>query len=187
MSERRVARRYVEGFLLAVREQGLIDRAEEALRRIDTVLHEHKEVRRFLYHPTIPRSRKQKLLRSIAGDGLPEVFIRFLDLIIEKKRERILEHVYAVFREAADSLRGIVRATVTAATDLSDAQRGRLQAEFETLMGKKVVFDTRRDPSLIGGLRVMVGTHIFDGTVTGRLQRLQKHLLENVGTLRTEP
>lgn len=186
MSERRVTRRYVEGFLQVVQEQGLIDRVEEALCRIDAVLRDRKDVRRFLYHPTIARSRKKKILRSIAGDGLPEAFTRFLDLLIEKKRERILEHVCAVFREAADDLRGIVRATVTAATDVTDAQRVRLQAELEKLLGKKVVFDIRRDPALIGGMQVMVGTRIFDGTVTGRLQRLQKHLLENIGTLRAE-
>lgn len=185
MSERRATRRYVQGFLQVVQQQGLIDQVEQALHLFDTQLTQNKDVKTFLYHPTISRERKKSLLRKVLGDTVPGILKSFLDYVIEKKRERILESLYAEFKDAADALRGIVRAKVTSAVELTAGQSSRLQAELEKLLQKKVVFEFQRDQSLIGGMQVMVGTHIFDGTVTGRLQTLHKHLLDQVGNLRT--
>jgi len=184
VSERRVTQRYVHGLLQAVEQPTHLDQIEQSLQQIATLLRQNREVKVFLYHPTIARERKKRLLRAIIGDGAPVILKRFCDYIIEKKRERILEHLAAEFKEAADALRGIARARVTAATELSESQRDRLRSALETMLQKKVVCDQYLDPSLIGGLQVMVGTHIFDGSVKGRLQRLQKHLLEEVGTMR---
>lgn len=184
MSERRVARRYVQGLLLTVEQPSHIDDIEQALLQLDTVVRQHPDVRRFLYHPTISRERKKRLLRSIIGDGAPELLKRFCDYIIEQKRERILDCLYAQYKEAADELRGIVRARVTAAAELSPSQSDRLRTALETMLKKKVVCDVYTDQSLIGGLQVMVGTYIIDGSVKGRLQRLQKHLLEEIATMR---
>lgn len=185
MSERRATRRYVQGFLGVVQQHGLMDQVEQALHLIDTLLKQDKDVKTFLYHPTISRERKKGLLRKMLGDTVPGILTGFLDYVIEKKRERILESLYAEFKDAADALRGIVRARVTAATELTAGQSSRLQAELEKLLQKKVVCEFQRDQALIGGMQVMVGTHIFDGSVTGRLQTLQKHLLDQVGNLRT--
>ncbi|MCX8044695.1 MAG: ATP synthase F1 subunit delta [Desulfobacterota bacterium] len=184
MSERRIARRYVQGLLQAVEDPGLIDRIEQSLLQLDKMLRENRDVRVFLYHPTISRERKKRLLHAIAGETAPAMLKRFYEYIIDKKRERILGHLAPEYREVADGLRGIVRARVTAAVALVPSQSERLQTALETVLQKKVVCDVQTDRSLIGGLQVMVGTSFFDGTVKGRLQRLQKHLLEEVATLR---
>ncbi|MCP4714954.1 MAG: F0F1 ATP synthase subunit delta, partial [Deltaproteobacteria bacterium] len=51
--------------------------------------------------------------------------------------------------------------------------------------GKKVEFEIEQDPSLLGGLQVYIGTYVIDGSVTGRLNRFHKHLLDEVGQLKS--
>ncbi len=115
MTQLRVTRRYVQGLIEAAKSEGTLDAVEQALGTIDAALRENRDLRNLLFHPTISRARKKKLLRKIVGDGAPEVVTGFIDYVIEKKREHIFSSVYGQFREAADALRGIMRAQVTAA------------------------------------------------------------------------
>lgn len=185
MTERRVTRRYIQGFIQVAHEKGLLDQAEQALKNLDRLLKENTELKNLLYHPAISRTRKKSLLQKINGDTAPDIFKRFMDYIIEKKRERILESLYGEFKDAADELRGIVRAKVRSAASITKDQVARLQTELETSLKKQVLFEFETDTTLLGGLQVIIGTHILDGSISGRLFRLHKHLLEEVSSLTT--
>lgn len=185
MSQVRVTRRYVQGLLEAAQADNALDAVERALATIDAVLADNREFRSLLFHPAIARSRKKDLLRKIAGDGAPAVVTRFTDFVIEKKREHIFTEVYAEFREAADGLRGIMRARVTAACEPTAGQRERLQGQLEQALGKKVVLEVKVDPALVGGMQIMIGTYILDGSIAGRIGRLAKYLQEEIGNIKS--
>jgi len=181
----RVTRRYVQGVIEAAQSEGKLDAVEQALAAIDAALQENKDLRNLLFHPTISRARKKQLLRKIAGDGAPGVVTGFTDYVIEKKREHILPSVYGEFREAADALRGIMRARVTAAYQPTPDQIQRLKAQLEQALAKKVSIEVKVDPALLGGMQIMIGTYILDGSIAGRLGRLSKHLQEEVGNIKS--
>ena len=184
MSELRVAKRYIQGFIQVAREHDCVDQAEQALRRFDGVLREHRDIAKILYHPSFPRGRKKKLISTVLGDDVPAVLKRFLEYILDKKREGIYELLYGEYKRAADELRGIVQATVVSATGLSGDQARRLRAALETLLGKKVECTFDLDATLIGGIRVAVGTAVIDGTVRRKLTRLHQHLLSRAQYVR---
>ncbi|MBN2108015.1 MAG: ATP synthase F1 subunit delta, partial [Deltaproteobacteria bacterium] len=141
MSLVRVTRRYVQGLIEAAQAENAIDAAERALATIDAALAGDRDFRSLLFHPMIARSRKKDLLRKIVGDAAPPVVTSFTDFVIEKKREHIFTSVYAEFRQAADTLRGVMRARVTAAYEPAAGQQERLKSQLEQALGKKVILD----------------------------------------------
>lgn len=181
----RVTRRYVQGVIEAAQSEGQLDGVEEALATIDGALKDNKDFCTLLFHPMISRARKKDLLRKIIGDGVPAVVTRFTDFVIEKKREQIFATVYGEFRQAADALRGIMRAKVTASSALTPDQVQRLTTQLERALSKKVIIEVKIDPALLGGIQIMIGTYILDGSITGRLGRLAKHLQEEVGNIKS--
>ena len=185
MTQLRVTRRYVQGVIEVAQAQGQVDAVEQALQTIDTVIKENRDFRNLLFHPTISRDRKKSLLQKITGDQVPAVVKNFTDLVVEKKRERILSSAYGEFKAAADDLRGIMRARVTAASQPTQAQVDRLKAQLERTLNKKVLIEIRVDKALLGGMQIMIGTYILDGSITGRLGRLHKHLQEEVSNIKS--
>jgi F-type H+-transporting ATPase subunit delta len=185
VTQLRVTRRYVKGVIEAAQNEGSLDAVELALATIDAALKDNQDLRNLLFHPTISRARKKELLRKIVGNGAPRVVTGFTDYVIEKKREHIFPSVYGQFREAADSLRGIMRAQVTAAYEPTADQVPRLKAQLEKALGKKVIIEVKVDPALLGGMQIMIGTYILDGSIAGRLGRLSKHLQEEVGNIKS--
>jgi F-type H+-transporting ATPase subunit delta len=181
----RVTRRYVQGIIGAAQAQGLVDAVEQALQSIDTVIMGNRDFRNLLFHPMISRDRKKNLLHKIIGDHAPAVVKNFIDLVVEKKREHILASVYGEFKAAADDLRGIMRARVTAASQPTQAQVDRLKAQLERTLNKKVLIEIQVDKALLGGMQIMIGTYILDGSISGQLGRLYKHLQEEVSNIKS--
>jgi F-type H+-transporting ATPase subunit delta len=185
VTQLRVTRRYVQGVIEAAQSEGKVDAVEQALCTIDAALRENRDFRNLLFHPTISRDRKKNLLHKIIGSEVPAVVTSFVDFVIEKKREHIFASVYGEFKEAADALRGIMRARITAAYQPVAEQVERLKTQLERALGKKVVIELKVDPALLGGMQIMIGTYILDGSIAGRLSRLSKHLQEEVGNIKS--
>ncbi len=182
MSDARVVRRYVQGFLGTL-DVGRIDAIETALERFDDLLQISPDVGAVLYHPTVPRPRKQALIRALAADAPPEL-IRFLCYIIARKREHIIKSVCEAFKRAADDVRGIVRGRVRSAAALRPEQQERLTAALSAALAKQVTLEAHIDAGLLAGLQVFVGSYAIDGSLKSRLARLHRHLLEETTQLK---
>ncbi|MGH8047154.1 MAG: F0F1 ATP synthase subunit delta, partial [Chthoniobacterales bacterium] len=67
-------------------------------------------------------------------------------------------------------------AIVDSATPLDDAHVSSLRGELSSKFGDDLTIEFRTNPALIGGLRVQVGSDVWDGTVSNRLHLLQQQL-----------
>jgi F-type H+-transporting ATPase subunit delta len=85
------------------------------------------------------------------------------------------------YRGILHALRRLVRleaerrhVTVESATALAPAERERVMAGLAEKYGSNLTFEFREDSGLLGGMRVQVGSDVFDGSVKGRLARLSE-------------
>jgi F-type H+-transporting ATPase subunit delta len=78
--------------------------------------------------------------------------------------------------EVAVARRGEVVAHVSAAAELSDAQRTRLTEVLSRIYGHPVTAQLHTDPELLGGLTITVGDEVIDGTLSSRLAAAKTQL-----------
>ncbi len=178
MIQTRISGRYIRALLEIAAAQGTIENVEQELQFIDQLLKGNPEFLNMLLHPKISRLRKKKLLDDILGTRVSAAVRTFLHLLVEKKREGIIPFVFEEFKKAADRLRGVINASVKSAMELSAAQQQKLQSVMEKTTSRTVKIAYAVDTALIGGLQVYIGNEILDGSIRGRLSRLQKYLLE---------
>jgi F-type H+-transporting ATPase subunit delta len=174
----RIIGRYVSALLDLAAAQGKTADVEKELQLIDQLLKANPELLSMLLHPKISRLRKKKLLDDMLGARVSAAVKSFLHLLVEKKREGIIPFLFEEFKKAADRLRGIINATVKTAIELSADQQQKLQNVMEKTTKRTVKIAYAVDTSLLGGLQVYIGNEILDGSIQGRLSRLQKYLLE---------
>ena len=178
MIQTRIISRYISALLEIAAAQGKTADIEQELQLVDQLLKENPELLNMLLHPKISRMRKKKLLDDILGTRISAEARSFLHLLVEKKREGIIPFLFDEFKKAADRLRGVINATVKSAMELSSDQKQKLQSVMETTTSRTVKIAYAVDVALLGGLQVFIGNEILDGSIKGRLNRLQKHLLE---------
>jgi F-type H+-transporting ATPase subunit delta len=67
---------------------------------------------------------------------------------------------------------------VTTAAALSPDKLRSLEQGLQQATGRKVILESRVDPSIIGGVVTRLGSTVYDGSVTTQLQKLKQSLIE---------
>ncbi len=67
-------------------------------------------------------------------------------------------------------------ALVVSAAPLAPNLREQIQSDLKRVYGPTIAASFEENPALIGGLRIRVGSDVYDGSVRARLAALQAHL-----------
>jgi F-type H+-transporting ATPase subunit delta len=147
------------------------DEVEEQLFRFTRILDEQPRLSTLLGDYTTPADGRVALLRKLLGDGsganatATTLLVQAISLV---RGERADEAALALARLAV-ARRGEVVAHVSAAAELSAAQRTRLTEVLTRIYNHPVSVQLNVDPSLLGGLSVAVGDEVIDGALSSRL------------------
>lgn len=132
----------------------------------------------FFRHPLIPAAQKKKAVRDLLGPKASDLLLRFLDLLIEKKRFDLLSLTATKLEQIVSSEQGVVRVQVRSASELTQEECRALEARLKKFSGKSVLLETKTDPDLIGGMVVRIGDLVLDASVKNQLRRLKTKLAE---------
>ena len=169
------ARRYGRAVFELASEQKRVDEWRSQLAGLRAVMSD-PQVADVLANPTIPREARMKLLS--ATGGLSQEAVNLARLLIEGDRVRDIAGVVEEFDALADAAAGRVRATVTTAVHLDDADRDRVARELSRRLGKDVTMSVVVDPRILGGLKLQYGDRLVDASVATRLQQLRRRLAD---------
>lgn len=127
-----------------------------------------------LRHPRVPPASKKKLLSDALEGKVGATTLRFLDLLVDKKRFDLMVMVASIYAKLAADKRGSAKAHVRTAAPLSsDAQR-QLTEKLKNFTGKDIELDVKEDPELIGGIAVKIGDWVLDSSLRGQLRRMKE-------------
>jgi F-type H+-transporting ATPase subunit delta len=147
------------------------------LRGIEEIIQSSQELRNALATPAIPPSRKRAVMaRLIEPLRVPVQVRNFLFVVIDHRRVHDFASIIEAFEALADQRLGLVRADVTSAHELTEAQRSSLTIELSRLAGKQAKPRFTTDPAVMAGVVARVGSTVYDGSVRGQLERLRVKL-----------
>ena len=147
------------------------DEVEEQLFRFSRILDAQPQLTTLLGDYSKPAQGRVELVRSVMSqnNGANSIATALLAQTVDLLRgERADEAVLGLARLAV-ARRGEIVAQVSAATDLSDAQRTRLNELLARIYNHPVSVQLNIDPEVLGGLSVAVGDEVIDGTLSSRL------------------
>ena len=135
------------------------------------------EIRELIGSQVVAHVQKSHTLNDLLIESnAPEEVKRFVSVLAENHRLDLLADIAILFeaRRAEDSK--ILDVTITSAIPLSNEQ----EAMFETALRKRfdrdVSVTTELDPSLMGGAFIRAGDAVVDGSVRGKLAKMQEAL-----------
>jgi len=155
-------------------------RAEDAvaqLRAFEAALRSSPELQNALTTPAVPASRKRAVVGRIAAIlGLSRIAQNFLFVLVDHRRITSLSDIIHSFELVVEERLGFARAEVSSASELTEAQRTALGSQLERLTGKRIRARYAVDGALIGGVVARIGSTVYDGSVRGELQSLERLL-----------
>jgi F-type H+-transporting ATPase subunit delta len=147
------------------------------LRAFESALAASRELENALTTPAVPTGRKRAVVGRIAGVlQLSPIARNFLFVLIDHRRVSLLGAILHSFDLIMDERLGFARAEVSSPRELTEAQRGAINAQLEHVTGKRIRMRFAVDPELIGGVVARIGSTVYDGSVRGQLQTLGQRL-----------
>jgi F-type H+-transporting ATPase subunit delta len=176
-----IAKNYAETlFALAQRHGGdaTVDEYAVAIDEVADLLREEPLVREFLETPRVDLDTKKRALEASFRGRVPDLFLRFLVVVVEKRRQSLFGEIAKQYDLLVDEARGRVRAEVVLAREADEALKKEIVASLENRLGKTVVPTFRVDEGLIGGVVIRMGGLILDGSIRRRAAGLRRRLLD---------
>jgi F-type H+-transporting ATPase subunit delta len=179
MTNSAAATRYARALLEVSRADADPERVEGELADFLALTASHPALARSLVNPGIPLFRKRALMTELLprlGEISP-VTRRLLVLLSDRDRMSLLGKILDVYRNQLMELRGVVRARITAASELSPERVATIATTLESATGKQVEVETGVDAALLGGMVTQIGSTVYDGSIAGHLDRLRSRFL----------
>lgn len=171
-----VAKRYAKALFEVALGQGSVAQVEEELKGILQVIRENADYGKLLEHPNISTDAKQQLLKQAFEGKVSAAVFNTVQLLVERGRVSVFEDLVDSYVKIANESLGQANATVYSTYPLKKEESHQIADRFGQLTGKRIRISNVVDASLIGGIQVRIGDRLYDGSLSGKLQRLQQAL-----------
>lgn len=164
-----------DAYLSAAQASGTLLEAEDELFRLGRTLSEQRELRVALGDEDLPAVNRVGLSNALLKDASPVTQALVARTTGALRRRSVTGRLAAIGELAAARRRRLV-ATVLAARPLTHAQRERLAEILARVYGQPVHLNVGIDPSVVGGLRIQVGSEVLDATILSKLEEARRRI-----------
>jgi len=132
-------------------------------------------------------AKLEKILResvAVVSEKNPAVenTIRFLCLLVEKKRFRYINLVLQEIEQTLDERNGILDVTIESAVPVDSGLEEDLSRVIKEKTGAaSIKMKTLVRPELLGGYLLRIGSHYVDASLKGQLENIAAYLDGNTG------
>jgi F-type H+-transporting ATPase subunit delta len=175
-----VSRRYARALLELGEGEGNLEALVADVSKMAALYETSHDLRASIQNPVVPLPTKKAILTELCDKlSLSKTAKHAVLLLGDRRRLILLPEIATMLREMNDVRKGLLRAEVTTAVQLSDGFYQKLLTTLEKLSNKRVVLDKKHDPALIGGVVLRIGDLVLDSSLKTRLDGLKHALLPN--------
>jgi F-type H+-transporting ATPase subunit delta len=135
-----------------------------------------ERVRVQIGNPSFSSAQTAGLFVSILTGKLSGEAENFVRVLADNHRVELLPEIRTQFEALKNEREGVVEAEVTSAFELDHGQLAGLVAKLEQHTGRKVKTSVSVDKALIGGVKIVMGDKVIDGSVRAQLATLEHAL-----------
>ena len=170
-------KRYALALYEIAESKGKVDEYRSDLRYIVELMKSDAGFLEIIEHPHISRLRKKQTFEKLFKSRIDAELLSFLFLLIDKDRISTLEEKLNEFEKIELEKNNEVIAKVKTVVPLDEDDRKNLIEKLNKKYNKKIILKEEIDKSIIGGVFVMVGDEVIDGTIKLKLEEMRKIML----------
>jgi F-type H+-transporting ATPase subunit delta len=175
-----LAGRYATAIFELAESQKAIDAVAADFTALRNAIHSSPDLARLVRSPAFSRETQARALKPILEKiGVNALTLKFVLLVVDKRRLFTLEGIISAYGRKVARLRGEVEADITSARPLSAAETTELSRVLKQQLGREPRLSTRVDPNLLGGLVVKLGSRMIDTSIRTKLNGMRAAMRGN--------
>jgi F-type H+-transporting ATPase subunit delta len=172
-----IAEVYARSLFEVAKEHGDLDEVREELGQFADALSQERQLAVFFFSPYFSSAEKKDGLTKLI-DGADDIFMNFLEALIERHRMPAIFRIRNRFDEMWDDENHLLPVQVTSAIELDEKTIRSIGDRIGEQTGLKVELSSEIDPDILGGIVLRVGNFILDASIRNRLNQLRKQVAQ---------
>lgn len=170
--------RYASALLSVAKDENKINEFKNAFNDFYDLLNDNEEISKILESYFIKEDERYKFVDELTEKYQLKNFSSFIKLLIKKHRFIELKHIKNEFNKLANQELGIFDGYVYSVNYLTKEQIKKIEDSISGVLRHKVELTNKIDESLIGGVKVAINDHVFDGSIKYKLANMKQMLNE---------
>ena len=172
-----IAEVYARSLFEVAKEHDLLDDVRDQLGQFADALNDNREVAIYFFSPYFSTEEKKSGLKKLIS-GAEEVFMNFLEALIERHRMPVIFRIRARYDELWDEENQLLPVEVTSAVELDKSTISSIGDRIGEQTGQAIELSSRVDPEILGGIVLRVGNFVLDASIRNRLNQLRKQVAQ---------
>ena len=173
------ANRYALALYELAKENSELEIIEKDINEFLAIYNTSEDLKNFIKNPTQSQSNQLEILKKISIEmSLSKIIKSFLSVLVTKRRIFFLNTIFLNFLSLVSKKRGELKASLISSKKLTNEELKNLSTELSQAMGTTVAFDYKVDETLIGGLKMQIGSLMIDTSIKNKLKKYEQIMLE---------
>ena len=171
-----VAQTYAEALFSLGLEEKKLPKLQDEGKALSEIIEDNEDFLLLLDSRFMTREERQDIATKILKD-FDEDIVNFVKVLIVNNRTNYIKDVLQAFNSLCNEYKGVKEGLIYSAFPLDKETINKIKNKISQIEKMDVELISRIDPSLIGGVKVVINSHVYDGSIKNQLEKMQIDLL----------
>lgn len=172
-----ITSRYAEALYSLKKDENSLESSQKEIKELIKVLKENPDFLVLLTSSYKEFEEKEQIIDKVFI-GVDEEIKTLIKIVVKNHRGQYLTEIFENYNSLVNEYRGVLEGLVYSTEPLSESQLAKLNSAICKIETRPVELKNIIDPSLIGGVKVVINDHIYDGSIKRHIDDMKIALLK---------
>lgn len=172
-----ITSRYAEALYSLKKDEDSLESSQKEVKELIKVLKENPDFLVLLTSSYKEFEEKEEIIDKVFV-GVDEEIKTLIKIVVKNHRGQYLTEIFENYNSLVNEYRGVLEGLVYSTEPLSESQLAKLNSAIGKIETRPVELKNIIDPSLIGGVKVVINDHIYDGSIKRHIDDMKIALLK---------
>ena len=172
-----ITSRYAEALYSLKKDENSLESSQKEIKELIKVLKENPDFLVLLTSSYKEFEEKEQIIDKVFI-GVDEEIKTLIKIVVKNHRGQYLTEIFENYNSLVNEYRGVLEGLVYSTEPLSESQLAKLNSAIGKIETRPVELKNIIDPSLIGGVKVVINDHIYDGSIKRHIDDMKIALLK---------
>ena len=169
--------RYANALIILAKDDQEVIYFKDVLKEYLSFFNENQDIKNYLESYFVKNEEKYAILDQLLSQR-SENLLNFYKVLVKNHRFYELDKITHEYIKLANERVGILEGNVYSVTPLEKDKILRIEEALSKKMNAKVELTNHIDESILGGVKVVIHDHVYDGSLLGKVESMKENLLE---------
>ena len=171
-----IAQTYAEALFSLGLEENKLTKLQDEIKALSEIIDDNEGFLLLLDSRFLDRNERKEISDKILKDFDNDI-VNLIKVIIDNNRIEYIKDILQAFNSLCNEYKGVKEGLIYSAFPLNKETINKIKKKISQIEKMDVELISRIDPSLIGGVKVVINSHVYDGSIKNQLEKMQIDLL----------